>query len=45
MKPNDAGTGVNSDNDGYWDGKLDEIAIFNDVLSADDIRKMAAAPP
>jgi hypothetical protein len=30
---------------GYWDGKLDEIAVFNDTLSADDIRKLAAAAP
>jgi hypothetical protein len=44
-KPNDAGTGVNRDTDGYWDGKLDEIAIFNNALSADDIREIAAAPP
>jgi hypothetical protein len=30
---------------GLWDGKLDEIAIFNDALSADDIRKLAGAAP
>jgi hypothetical protein len=28
-----------------WDGKLDEIAIFNDALSAEDIRKLAGAAP
>ena len=30
---------------GVWDGKLDEIAIFNETLSADDIRKLAGAAP
>ena len=29
----------------YWDGKLDEIAIFNETLPAEDIQKLAAAPP
>ncbi len=26
----------------YWDGKVDELAVFNDTLSADDIRKLAS---
>ncbi len=29
----------------YWSGKLDEVAVFNDTLTAEDIRKLAAAPP
>jgi len=42
VNPNSAGTAAGGR---YWDGKLDEIAIFNDVLSADDIHKLAEAPP
>jgi hypothetical protein len=30
---------------GYWDGKLDEVMIFNDALSAEQIQKLAAAAP
>ena len=30
---------------GYWSGKLDEIAIFNGTLSAEDIRKLAGSAP
>jgi hypothetical protein len=44
-RPNDAGSAVSSDKPDYWDGKLDEITIFNQVLSADDILKLATAPP
>ncbi len=29
----------------FWDGKLDEIAIFNEALSVEEIQKLAAAPP
>ncbi len=29
----------------YWSGKIDELAIFNETLSPDDIRRLAAAPP
>ena len=36
----DQGTGSN-----HWDGKLDEIAVFHHALTAEDIRKLAAAPP
>ncbi len=32
-------------NPGYWDGKLDEITIFNEALSAEEIHKLAAAGP
>ena len=44
-RPNDAGSTVSSAKPDFWDGKLDEIAIFNDALSADDILKLATAPP
>ena len=30
---------------GFWDGKIDELAVFNDALSAEDIRKLAAVGP
>ncbi len=30
---------------GYWDGKLDEVMIFNDTLSAEQIQKLASAAP
>ena len=29
----------------WWDGKLDEVAVFNDALTAEDIRKLADAAP
>jgi len=33
--------GGRSDNDSNWEGRLDEIAVFNRTLSADEVRKMA----
>lgn len=45
VRPNNAGTAPGAAHPDYWNGKLDEIAIFNDTLTADDIRKMASAPP
>jgi hypothetical protein len=32
------------DHPSYWSGKIDELAVFNDTLSADDIRRLASAP-
>ena len=29
----------------WWDGRIDEIAIFNKTLTADEIKRLAAAPP
>jgi hypothetical protein len=29
----------------FWDGKLDETAVFNDTLSAEQIRKLANFVP
>jgi hypothetical protein len=29
----------------FWDGKIDELAVFNDALSAEDIRKLAGSAP
>jgi len=29
----------------FWDGKLDEVAVFNDALTAEDIKKLAASAP
>jgi hypothetical protein len=29
----------------WWDGKLDEVALFNDALSAEQIQRLAGATP
>jgi len=42
---NAAGDAISSTNGDRWAGKLDEIAVFNDALSAADIRKLAAFGP
>ena len=33
--------GGRSDNDSNWEGRLDEIAVFNRVLSPDEIQTLA----
>jgi hypothetical protein len=38
----DSGQAVSRQFSQTWAGKLDEVAIFNNALSADDIRKLAA---
>ena len=54
MPSRSLGIGVRTDDSGerpwaeapyYWDGRLDEIAVFNDALTADEIKKLANAPP
>ncbi len=42
-KSTDAMSGCVSDS--YWSGKLDEIAVFNDALSAETVQKLAAMHP
>ena len=42
---NDANSGASTNLPSFWDGKLDEIAIFNKALTADQIKQLAAAPP
>jgi hypothetical protein len=36
--------GGRSDNDSGWEGRLDEIAVFNRALSADEVAGLGAAP-
>ncbi len=45
VKTNVAGDAPDPDKPAFWDGKLDEIAIFNDALSAEVIKKLAGAAP
>ncbi len=53
VKQKSLGIGVKIGNDdktpsqppSYWSGKIDELAIFNDTLSPEDIRRLANAPP
>ena len=33
--------GGRSDNDSNWEGRLDEIAVFDRALSADEVAKLA----
>ena len=42
---NAAGDAASRTSSDRWAGKLDEIAVFNDALSAADIRKLAAFGP
>jgi hypothetical protein len=41
-KTNPLGTGVASAVPGYWQGWIDELAIFNKAISAAEIRRLAA---
>jgi hypothetical protein len=34
--------GGRSDNDSNWEGRLDEIAVFDRVLTAEEIEKLSA---
>lgn len=36
--------GGRADNDSNWEGRLDEVAIFDRVLNADEIARLAVAP-
>ena len=36
----DSGNGPRAEYPGFWDGKLDEIAVFNRALSPIEIRKL-----
>ncbi len=42
---NAAGDAASAAHSDRWSGKLDEIAVFNDALSAETIRKLAAFGP
>ncbi len=42
---NEAGDAPGPHNPGWWDGKIDEVLIFNDCLSGGDIEKLAGAAP
>ncbi len=42
-KSSDIGKGAIFDS--YWSGKLDEIAVFNDALTAENVQKLAAMHP
>ena len=45
VRPNDAGDSASKVSPALWSGRLDEIAIFDKALTAEEIRKLAAAPP
>ena len=45
MRPNDAGNAPSRESPALWSGQLDEILIFNEALTAEEIQKLAAAPP
>ncbi|HSI62182.1 MAG TPA: LamG-like jellyroll fold domain-containing protein [Candidatus Saccharimonadia bacterium] len=36
--------GGRSDNDSGWEGRLDEVAVFNRALSADEVAQLGTAP-
>jgi alpha-mannosidase len=42
VKPNEAGTGPDSTNPGYWNGKIDDVRIYNRALSAQEITTLAS---
>ncbi len=44
VKPNREGTSPDAAFPGYWDGRIDELAIFNDALTAEEIQRLALAP-
>jgi hypothetical protein len=33
------------DNAGFWDGRIDELAVFHRALSPEDIRRLYASAP
>ena len=45
VKIGPSGRSPDKSSPGFWDGKLDEVAIFNDALSPEDVRKLASAAP
>ncbi len=45
VRTNDAGNAPHNGSEGFWSGKLDEVAVFNDALSPADVKKLANAPP
>jgi hypothetical protein len=40
--PGECFFGGRSDNDSNWEGRLDEIAVFDRALSADEVRQLTA---
>jgi len=45
MESFDSGDPTKAGNQMWWDGKLDEVAVFNSALTAEEIKKLAGAAP
>ena len=45
VRTDDTGEAPYEANPYRWDGKLDEIAVFNDALTAEDVQKLANSAP
>ena len=44
-KPNDAGDGVDPFNPGYWNGRIDELSLWNRALTQAEIQELASCAP
>ena len=44
-KPNDAANGVDPLNPGYWNGRIDELSMWDRALSEAEIQELAGCSP